>query len=132
MTHGVVTRRLVRSGGNPGGNRHATPTEGGVWHKQRAGCGTHPFHVSPSLFGCFVLTRLTRAAPAVRDKTGATPLFWPLVRLGEEGGVAPGVAPGVAHPSRQGGSLPSVCIPAGRLTRPSTGARRRADESRDA
>ena len=37
-------------------------------------------------------------------------------------GVAPGVAPGVAHqPPRLGGSLPSVCIPAGRLPGPRAG-----------
>ena len=55
----------------------------------------HPSHFSLSLLAFVVLARLTRAAPAAREKTGATPLFLPLVRHAGGGGVTPGVTSGV-------------------------------------
>ena len=89
MRGAVLPRRLDRSGVLAGVLarvlEHATPTEGGVWHTQRVGCGTPPVHVSLSLFGLFVVERRTRTAPAVREMTGATPPFWPLARHGSGG-----------------------------------------------
>ena len=107
MRGAVLPRRLDRSGVLAGVLagvlEHATPTEGEVWHTQQRGCGTPLVHVSPSLFGLFVVERRTQTAPAVRETTGATPRFGPLARHGAAGGVACRVAPGVAHPSRRWG-----------------------------
>ena len=105
----------VTVGVTAGVTRNVTPTEGGVLHQQQEGCYIPLFHLSPPLFGFFVLDRLTRAAPAEREKTGATPPFLPLVRHGE-GGVTP----------------VSISIPAGRLRARPRHERGRADERRDA
>ena len=132
MRGAVFPRRLDRSGVLAGVLagvlEHATPTEGEVWHKQKGGCGTPLVHVSPSLFGLFVVERRTRTAPAVRETTGATPPFGPLARHG-----ARGVWHAVWHPAWHtppplGGSLPSLCIPAGRLPGPRAGRTTSRDE----
>ena len=75
-------RRLDGSGVEAGVERNGTRTQGGVYQKQRGGCTTPPVHFSPSLFVFFVLERLSRSAPAETDKTGATPHFLPLARIG--------------------------------------------------
>ena len=98
-----LDRSWVLAGVLAGVLEHATPTEGGCGTNRGGGCGTPPVHVSPSLFGLFVVERRTRTAPAVRETTGATPRFGPLARHGAAGGVACRVAPGVAHPSRRWG-----------------------------
>ena len=79
----------VTVGVTAGVTRNVTPTEGGVLHQQQEGCYIPLFHLSPPLFVFFVLDRLTRAAPAEREKTGATPTFLPLVRHGEGGVLHP-------------------------------------------
>ena len=103
MRGAVLPRPLDRSGVLAGVLagvlEHATPTEGEVWHKQKGGCGTPLVHVSPSLFGLFVVERRTRTAPAVRETTGATPPFLAAGAARLRGSVACRVAPGVAHPS---------------------------------
>ena len=105
------------------GRAHGTRTAGGgVPRTAGGGCPIPPFHCSLSLFGLFVLDRPTRTAPAERGETGATPPFSPLARFGKGGGVLPSVPPGVPSPPRRSGrSLPSVCIPAGRLPGPRAG-----------
>ena len=110
-------------------------------HRQRGGCNTKrwggcnisPVHVPLCLFGLFVLHRLDRTAPAEREKTGATPPFSPLARLGEWGGVTPGATPGATPPVATGGgrSRPKSSLREGEDAR-YTGARRRAKEPRDA
>ena len=61
--------------GNAEGNRNAPQTLGGVGHNQRGVVG----HATPSFYAVairvFVLDRTTRAAPAERGETGATPPF---------------------------------------------------------
>ena len=55
----------------------------------------------------------------MREKTGATPPLLPLMRLVEGGGATARATARATAPSLdKGGSLPSVRIPAGRLTRP--------------
>ena len=128
----MVPRPLDRSGvdaqGEAGGEHNLTRTLGGVSGKQRGGCQAPPFHLSLSLFGLFVLDRPTRTAPAERDVTGATPPFVPLARHGE--GRVSGTVSGTVSdpPSPSGRSLPSVCIPAGRLPGPHAGRTISSDE----
>ena len=88
--------------------------EGGVWHT------TRPFFA--------VLVRVFRPRPDDQSRAsgegldGSDPHFLTAGAVSRWGGVAPGVAPGVAHPPpSQWGSLPSVCIPAGRLPGPHAG-----------
>ena len=64
-----------RAQGRAQGRVLLTRSEGGVSTKRGGGCQHPPFHFSLSLFGFFVLDRTTRAAPAGRDWTGATPPF---------------------------------------------------------
>ena len=65
-----------RAQGRAQGSEHVTPTQGGgVTQTERGGCYIPPFHVSLVPFGVFVLDRTTRTAPAVRERTGATPPF---------------------------------------------------------
>ena len=64
-----------RAQGRAQGRRNVTRTLGGVSQKRRGGCHIPPFHFSLSPFGYFVLDRTTRAAPAGRGETGATPPF---------------------------------------------------------
>ena len=81
----MVPRRLdgsVGPGSRPGSSEMVRAQRGGVYQKQRGGCTTPPVHCSPSLFVFFVLERLSRSAPAETDKTGATPHFLPLARIG--------------------------------------------------
>ena len=135
MRRALVRRRLdlsgVTMGVTAGVTRNVAPTEGGVPQKQRRGCHIPPVHVSPSLFGLFVLDRLTRAAPAGREKTGATPPFVPLARHGVEGGATPGITPGATPPPASGGgrSRLNVSLQEGSDARP--GGRVKADERRD-
>ena len=98
----------VTVGVTAGVTRNVTPTEGGMLHQQQEGCYIPLFHLSPPLFGFFVLDRLTRAAPAEREKTGATPPFLPLVRHGEGGGCYTRCYIGCNIPPAAGGSLPSL------------------------
>ena len=108
---------MGRVWGRGRGRRH-------TWHRQRGGgvSGKTPcvcqaticrFHVW--LFVCFVVYRPRRDAPANTERTGATPTYLPLARLGEGGSVSHGVRHRVRHSPPPVGSLPSVCIPAGRL-----------------
>ena len=73
MVPPVCPRSVAGQGAQ--GRRHATRTQGGVWQKERGGCGTPRVHYSLSPFVFFVLDRTTRTAPAGRDWTGATPPF---------------------------------------------------------
>ena len=130
LPHGL-DRSGVLAGVLAGVLDHATPTEGEVWHKQKGGCATPLVHVSPSVFGLFVVERRTRTAPAVRETTGATPPFSPLARFGEGGGVPPGVPPSVPSPPAVVGVAPVRCIPAGRLPGPRAGRATRPTERRD-
>ena len=61
MRRAVLPRRLDLSGGEAGGEaggeRTVIATEGGVSHKQRGGYHIPLVHISPSLFGFFVLDR---------------------------------------------------------------------------
>ena len=70
----MVPRRLDGSGVEAGVER--------MVRAQRGGCTTPPVHFSPSLFVFFVLERPARSAPAETEKTGATPHFLPLARIG--------------------------------------------------
>ena len=85
MTGARLTRPLARSGVTLrvtlGVTRHVAPTAEEVPQKLMGGCHIPPFHFSRWLFGFFLLSRLPRTAPVEREKTGATPLFSPLVRL---------------------------------------------------
>ena len=124
---GVAVRVAV------GAAQHVAPTEGGVQHNEVGGCNIPPVHVPLCLFGCFVLHRLDRTAPAEREKTGATPPFFAAGAARRVGGCHTWCNTRCNTPRRHGwGSLPSEIIPAGRLRRPPTGARRRAEEPRDA
>ena len=64
-----------RAQGRAQGRRNLTRTWGGCQENSGGGCQAHPFHFSLAPFVFFVLDRTTRAAPAVRDWTGATPPF---------------------------------------------------------
>ena len=116
MTNVLLTCRLdcsgVAVGAAVGAAQHVAPTEGGVQHKEVGGCNIPPVHVPLCLFGLFVLHRLDRTAPAEREKTGATPPFSPLARLGEWGGVTPGATPGATPPiaTRGGRSRPKSSL----------------------
>ena len=101
------------------------PTEGGVQHRAVGGCNIPPVYFGLSLFGFFVLARL--AEPRQR---GGTRRERPPRVCRWRGTVSGGVQHRVQHPVQHtppatGGSLPSGCIPAGRLSRPP----RRASES---
>ena len=131
LTRATLPRRLDRSGVTAGVEQNGTQTEGGVYQKQRGGCPTPLGVFSLSLFGFFVLDRTPRTAPAERERTGATPPFSPLARFGE-GGVYHPVYHRVYHPPPPSWrSLPSSCIPAGRLRRPRAGRATRPTERRD-
>ena len=67
-------RSGVEAGVTAGVARNGTRSEGGVYQKQSGGCNTPPFRLPPSLLGFVVINRLPRTAPAVRGKTGATPV----------------------------------------------------------
>ena len=99
--------------------------------QQRRGDHIPPVHFSLPLFGLFVLDRTTRTAPAERERTGATPPFSPLARFGEGVWITPGFTPGITPPPPSLGSLPSSCIPAGRLPGPHAGRTTSRDERRD-
>ena len=77
MTNVIFTCRLDRSGVEAGVEvgavRNGTRSEGGCTTKRGRECTTATFHFPLFLFGFFVLDRPTRAAPAERGKTGATP-----------------------------------------------------------
>ena len=109
-----------------GVEQNGTQTERGVYQEQRGGCTTPPVVFALSLLVSFVLARRSRTAPAVRDKTGATPPFVPLERHGE-GWVSATVSGTVSDPfpRRWGRSRPYVSLregspaaPAGRTTTP--------------
>ena len=110
MRRARVRRRLdlsgVTMGVTAGVTHHVAPTEGGCHKNRGGGCHIPPVHVSLSLFGLFVLARLTRAASAGRDKTGATPPCVPLARHGVGGGATPGLTPGATPPTASGGVAP--------------------------
>ena len=99
----------------PGSSSHLTQTEGGVSGKTPCGCQATTFRFPVCLFVCFIVYRPRRDAPANTERTGATPTYLPLARLGEGGRVSHGVRHRVRHAPPPVGSLPSVCIPAGRL-----------------
>ena len=118
-------RSGVTVGVTVGARAKCCAVRGGVQHKTRWGCSSTTFHFPLFLFGFFVLNRPTRAAPAERERTGATPPFSPLARLGVGGGVAPGATPG-ATPSplaKRGRSRPKSSFQEGSNARP----RARAD-----
>ena len=117
----MLPRRLDRSRVTMGVTvevtHNGTRTEGGCT-KNRGGCTTPPFIVSPSLFVFVVLSRRSRTAPAERDKTGATPHFLPLARHGE-GGVWHQVYHLVYHtPTAVGGVAPVLNYPCGKADAP--------------
>ena len=133
----MLRRRLdssgVEAGGESGGEQKLTRKWGGCQHTERGGCQQTPFHFPPSPFGFVVLDRTTRTAPAERERTGATPPFSPLARFGVGGGCQPRRQRQCQHaPPPSGGSLPSSCIPAGRLPGPRAGRTTRRTERRDA
>ena len=117
--------------GQGAGQRCCDPQTGGGSQQQRRRDHIPPVHFSLPLFGLFVLDRTTRTAPAERERTGATPPFSPLARFGEGVWITPGFTPGITPPPPSLGSLPSSCIPAGRLRRQPQAGARRADERRD-
>ena len=67
-----------------------------------------------------------RASGAGRD--GSDPPFFTAGAVRQGGGVPPSVPPGVPSPPPVGRSLPSVCIPAGRLPGPRAGRTTSSDE----
>ena len=115
---GVVARVVVTSDTDRGGGVR----NNAVWVS-----GRH-MQLSLVMFVFFVVYRPRRDAPAKTERTGATPIFLPLVRHGEGGSVSHGVRHRVRPSPTPWGSLPSVCIPAGRLpgraSGPDTDARR--------
>ena len=98
--------------GRAQGRAFVIRTQAGGSQEQRGRDHIPPVHVPLCLFGLFVLHRLDRTAPAERDKTGATPPFSPLARLGEWGGVTPGATSGATPPIATGGgrSRPHVSL----------------------
>ena len=104
-----------------------TDRGGGVRNNAVWVSGRH-MQLSLVMFVFFVVYRPRRDAPAKTERTGATPIFLPLVRHGEGGSVSHGVRHRVRSSPTPWGSLPSVCIPAGRLpgraSGPDTDARR--------
>ena len=118
-------RSGVEAGVTAGVERNGTRTEGGVYQKQSGGCNTPTFQFPPSLLGFFVINRLPRTAPAERERTGATPLFSPLARLGV-GGVYHVVYHAVSHPSplaKRGRSRPKSSLLEGSPARTRAGRR---------
>ena len=97
--------------------------EGGVYHTT--------FHFSAGFVRVFRPRPDDPNRASGEGETGATPPFSPLARFGE-GGVSHPVYHRVYHtPPPSWGSLPSLCIPAGRLRRQPQAGARRADERRD-
>ncbi len=132
----MLPRRLdldpsgVEAGGESGGEHNLTRKWGGVSGKQWRGCQAPRFHFSLSLFGFFVLDRTTRTAPAERERTGATPPFFTAGAVRRAGGVSAPVSGTVSDAlAAFGGSLPSSCIPAGRLPGPPAGRTTSRDAS---
>ena len=107
VVSGVVAGVVVTPGTDRGG--------GGVSGKTPCVCQATICRFHVWLFVCFVVYRPRRDAPANTERTGATPTYLPLARLGEGGSVSHGVRHRVRHSPPPVGSLPSVCIPAGRL-----------------
>ena len=126
MRGAVLPRRLDRSGVLAGVLAgvldHATPTEGGVWHTQREGVWHTPRPCFAVVVRAVRRRASTRTAPAVRDKTGATPPFWPLARHGS-GGVWHAVWHPAWHtlPAVGGGVAPVCMYPCGKAPRPACG-----------
>ena len=79
----------------------------------------------------FVLRPADPNRASGEGKDGSDPPFVPLARHGE--GLVSGTVSGTVSdpPSPSGGSLPSVCIPAGRLPGPHAGRTTSSDERRD-
>ena len=129
----MVPRPLDRSGvdaqGEAGGEHNLTRTPGGVSGKQRGGVSAPPFHCSLSLFGFVVLDRPTRTAPAVRERTGATPPFSPLARFDKEGGVRHRVRHRVRPPPRLRGGRSRLYVSLREGSPARTRAGRRAETS---
>ena len=74
----------------PGSSSHLTQTEGGgVSGKTPRGCQATIFRFHLWLFVFFVVYRPRRDAPANTKRTGATPTYLPLARLGEGGPCQP-------------------------------------------
>ena len=117
--HAVAARSSMfrgHGGSHGGGRAKCCAVRGGVQQKQIGGCYSTTFHFSLFLFGFFVLSRPTRAAPAERERTGATPTFSPLARLGVGGeGVAPGATPSPL--AKRGRSRPKSSMLEGSDTR---------------
>ena len=118
--------------GDAGGERHVTPTQGGVLQKHMGGGVTSPRPCSA------VVVRVFRPRPDDTNRASGE---------GEDGSDPPFVTAGAdrrwggcytrcslwcyTRPTPSGGSLPSVCIPAGRLPGPHAGRTTRANARRD-
>ena len=122
----MVPRRLDGSGVEAGVERHGTRTEGGVYHTTRP------------LFAVVVRVCRPRASVPIRasgdGQDGSDP---PLFAAGADrlmGGVWHPVYRRVYHPPPQPswGSLPSSCLPAGRLPRPHAGGTTSRNDRPDA
>ena len=128
VTDTIATCLRGRSGAEAGvavgAARNGTRSEGGCATKRDGGCTTRAFHFSLFLFGFFVLSRPTRAAPAERGKTGATPPFrrWRGSALGECTTWCNTRCN--TFPPRQAGSLPSEIIHSWKAQTPAHGRER--------
>ena len=123
MTREGVTRRLDRSGAAmgaaTGAAQHVAPTEGGCYRNSWGGCYSHP---RPCVAVAIRVVRPNPSDPSRASgegKDGSDPPLLPLMRLVDGGGATARATARATAPSLdKGGSLPSVRIPAGRLTRP--------------
>ena len=109
-----------RAQGRPQGSENGTRKQGGVYQKEKGGCTTPPSMFPPALFGFVVLDRMTRTAPAVRERTGATPPFSPLARFGE-GGCLTRCTTGCTTPPRRRGGRSRPMYPCRKAPLPARG-----------
>ena len=103
------------------GRGNLTPTQGGVSGHDREGCQATPCMSPLSLLGFSSSDRTTRTAPAVRERTGATPRFgrW---RGTAQGGVSGPVSGTVSDiPLAVGGVAPVSIYPCRKAPRPAGG-----------
>ena len=120
-----------RAQGRAQGSEDGTRNQGGVYQKDNGGVYHTPIHFSAGFVRVFRPRPDDPNRASGEGRDGSDPPFSTAGAVRRGGGVPPGVPPGVPSPPPSWGSLPSLCIPAGRLPRPRAGRTTNGDERRD-